>query len=350
MSPRSRDRGLAVDRDAGAGPCRRRGRGGSSPRANCTDARSRSARRGHRPAARISVKPLRLQVVDRVIRVVAVGQVRHDARATGWRRRRPRRRSVASIDGYSAGLTPLRLSPVSTLTVTSAVTPVSLAAASSSSSCRGEDTAICTSACSGGSEVGAGRMQPRQHRRGDAVAAQRQRLLDGGDPDLGRPAASAARPTWVAPWPYPSALTTAITCAEPACSRSTPHVVRDRGEVHHRLGIRTGRHWGRQFGRRHGHVTTADCPRLALAASPASCVPLVATATRVVIEPVGGKSFGSATDGRLRCGRGRGCVTRMSGRAAVRDRRPTGWRRARARTPRWRRLHRREGPRPAAHR
>ena len=36
-----------------------------------------------------------------------------------------------------------------------------------------------------GTEVDAGRMQPGQHRRGDAVGAQRQRLVDGGDTQFG---------------------------------------------------------------------------------------------------------------------------------------------------------------------
>ncbi len=38
-----------------------------------------------------------------------------------------------------------------------------------------------------GREVGARGVQPRQHRGGDAVAAQRQRLVDGGDAEFGRP-------------------------------------------------------------------------------------------------------------------------------------------------------------------
>ena len=77
-------------------------------------------------------QPLRLQVVDGVVGVVAVGQMRHD-------RAQPDRlvgRRVAQCGQHRRGTrrrsTPLRLSPVSTLTVTLAVTPVSLAAASSS--------------------------------------------------------------------------------------------------------------------------------------------------------------------------------------------------------------------------
>ncbi|COY95221.1 Uncharacterised protein [Mycobacterium tuberculosis] len=59
-------------------------------------------------------------------------------------------RNAVSMAGNCAGPTPLRFSPVSTLTVTVAVRPVRRTACNSSSSWRSEDTATCTSASSAG--------------------------------------------------------------------------------------------------------------------------------------------------------------------------------------------------------
>jgi hypothetical protein len=75
----------------------------------------------------------------------------------------------------------LRFSPVSTLTVTvparrvQQVVELALA--------RHGDL---HAAQQGGSKIGAGRVQPRQYRCRDAVGAQRQRLVDGGNPEFGR--------------------------------------------------------------------------------------------------------------------------------------------------------------------
>lgn len=61
-------------------------------------------------------------------------------------------RNAVNIAGYSFAGTPLRFSPVSTLTVTVAGTPVRRTASSNSSSWRTEDTAISTLACSAGAK------------------------------------------------------------------------------------------------------------------------------------------------------------------------------------------------------
>ena len=80
----------------------------------------------------------------------------------------------------------------------------------------------------------------------------------------------------------------------------------------------------------------------------ARCRPVRSTGRRVRLRDM--ESPFVARDGRWRYGCGRGCATPTWGRAAVPGRRPTGWRRGRARTPPPRRLHRRAGRRPAARR
>ena len=95
------------------------------------------------------------------------------------------RRNAVSIDGYSAAPTPLRFSPVSTLTVTFAGATGQLDRGQQLTQLTRRGQRQLDVGLQRGSEVGARRVQPGQHRRGDAFAAQHQRLLDGGDSDLG---------------------------------------------------------------------------------------------------------------------------------------------------------------------
>ena len=100
--------------------------------------------------------------------------------------------------------------------------------------------AICDIGLQRGGEVGARRMQPGQHRRGDAVAAQRQRLVDGGDAEFGRARGQRG------PGDLGGAVAVAVGLDDGHHLRRTgvlaqhPHVVRDRAEVHHRLGVALG--------------------------------------------------------------------------------------------------------------
>ena len=73
-------------------------------------------------------------------------------------------------------------------------------------------------------------------------------------PSSAAPASSAARPTWGAPWPYPSALTTAITWAVPACSRNnrTLYAIASRSTTASAVASGTRR---RELGCLHCHVT-----------------------------------------------------------------------------------------------
>ena len=110
-------------------------------------------------------------------------------------------RTASSTAGYSAALTPFQFSPVSTFDgqLGGAAGAVDRVEQFLDLPHRGHP--ICTPGGQRGREIGAGRMQPGQHRGGDAVAAQAERLVDGGHPSSAAPAASAARATWVAPWP-----------------------------------------------------------------------------------------------------------------------------------------------------
>ena len=84
-------------------------------------------------------------------------------------------------------------------------------------------------------------MQPREHRRGDAVPAQRQRLVDGGDPELGG-ARRQRRPRDLG-----GAVSVAVGLDDGhhlrrACVfAQDPDVVLDSREVHHGLGVCAGR-------------------------------------------------------------------------------------------------------------
>ena len=84
-------------------------------------------------------------------------------------------------------------------------------------------------------------MQPRQHGRGDAVAAQRQRLVDGRDAEFGR-ARRQRRPCDLG-----GAVAVAVGLDHGHHLRRArvfaqhADVVRDRAEVHHRLGVCAGR-------------------------------------------------------------------------------------------------------------
>lgn len=111
------------------------------------------------------------------------------------------RRSAVSIDGYCAGGTPLRFSPVSTLTVTVAVRPVSRTAVSSSSSWRCEDRPICTPASSAGRKSMPGGCS--QASTGALIPAARSASASStvATPSSAAPAASAARAVCTAPWP-----------------------------------------------------------------------------------------------------------------------------------------------------
>ena len=109
------------------------------------------------------------------------------------------RSTASSTAGYSAALTPLRFSPVSTLMVSSAVRPVRSTASSSSSTCRTEDTPICTPAVSAGAKSVPGGCSQAST---GAVMPSRRRLSASSmvaTPSSAAPAASAARATWVAP-------------------------------------------------------------------------------------------------------------------------------------------------------
>ena len=129
-------------------------------------------------------QPLRLQVVDRVVRVVAVHQMAHHPaqpdRALGLGPPH-----AASMAGYSAAPTPLRFSPVSSLMVTVAVAAGALGRVEQFVELTHRRHRHLDVGLQRGGEVGARRVQPCQHRRGDAVAAQRQRLVDGRDTEFG---------------------------------------------------------------------------------------------------------------------------------------------------------------------
>ena len=88
----------------------------------------------------------------------------------------------------------------------------------------------CTPAASAGRDVLVGRPQPGQQRRVDSGRAQRERLRRVRHAELVRPAGQRRPGGRTAPWPYPSALTTAIS-GVPASGLERPDVVLDGGEV-----------------------------------------------------------------------------------------------------------------------
>ena len=134
-------------------------------------------------------------------------------------------------------------------------------ASSTSPSWRTDDTATSTSACQRRTEVGARRVQPRQHRAADAVATQRERLVDGGHAEFGRAGGQGGAPDRHRAVAVPVGLDDGHHLGRPGVLTQQPHVVGDRVEVHHGLGGRGGGQ--RKLSRLHGHVTTADCPRTA---------------------------------------------------------------------------------------
>ena len=89
-----------------------------------------------------------------------------------------------------------------------------------------------------GGEVGAGRVQPGQHRGGDAVAAQRQRLVDGGDAEFGRAGGQRGAADLGGAVAVPVGLDDGHHLRRAGMLPQQPHVVGDRVEVHHRLGGR----------------------------------------------------------------------------------------------------------------
>ena len=129
-------------------------------------------------------EPLRLQIIERVVRFVATGQMRHDApdpnllgrdraRQGGQHRRvLPRADSVAiqsgvDLDRHLRGAAGPGYGSNQILDLTQR---------------RDTDSHVRVQ---GGVELRARHVQPRQHRRGDAVGAKSERLIDRGDPEFG---------------------------------------------------------------------------------------------------------------------------------------------------------------------
>ena len=141
--------------------------------------------------------------------------------ATAWR-------NAVSMDGNCAARTPLRFSPVSTLTLTVAVRPVRRVASSSSSSWRTEDTAIST---------------------------QSQCLVDGGDAQFGCPGGQRSASDRGSPVAVAVGLDDSHHLGGTGVLTQQPHVVRDGTQIDHGLGEDAGRqgYW------RSGH--DRHCPR-----------------------------------------------------------------------------------------
>ncbi len=148
--------------------------------------------------------------------------------------------------------------------VTTAVRPVRSTASRSSATCRTEDTADLDVSSQRGCEVGAGRMQPRQHGRGDAATAQRQRLPDGGDAEFGDPGRHRSARHLGGAVAVAVGLDDGHDLGRTGVLTQNPHVVRDRVEIDDCLGY-LGRNLGsRRRGQRsrvHIHVTATNCPR-----------------------------------------------------------------------------------------
>ncbi|SHW32243.1 Uncharacterised protein [Mycobacteroides abscessus subsp. abscessus] len=111
------------------------------------------------------------------------------------------RAMASSRAGYSAGLTPLRLRPVSTLTVRVAGAPLRRTASSTSSNWRTEATATCTSAANAGAKSVPGRFS--HDNTGAVMPACRNASASPMlvTPSSAAPAARAARATCGAPCP-----------------------------------------------------------------------------------------------------------------------------------------------------
>ena len=148
------------------------------------------------------------------------------------------RRSAVSIAGYSAAPTPLRFSPVSTLTVTVAVRPVRFDRVQHLAELAHRRQRHLDVGLQRGGEVGARRVQPCQHRCGDAVAAQRQRLVDGGDAEFGGSGGQRGAGDRGGAVPVAVGLDDRHHLGRAGVLTQYAHVVGDGVEVHHRLGGR----------------------------------------------------------------------------------------------------------------
>ena len=92
-----------------------------------------------------------------------------------------------------------------------------------------------------GREIGAGRVQPREDRRGDAVAPQRERLVNGRDPEFGRPGDQRGAGHAGGAVPVAVGLDHRHHPRGPGVIAQQPNVVGDRVEVDHGLGDDIGR-------------------------------------------------------------------------------------------------------------
>ena len=87
-----------------------------------------------------------------------------------------------------------------------------------------------------GREVGARRVQPCQHGCGDAVSAQCQRLVDGGDAEFRRARGQGRAADLGGAVAVPVGLHDSHHLRRPGMLAQQPDIVRDGVEVHHRLG------------------------------------------------------------------------------------------------------------------
>jgi hypothetical protein len=101
-------------------------------------------------------------------------------------------------------------------------------------------------------------MQPRQHGSGDAVAPQRDSLVDGGDAQLGRTRRQGGAPGLRRSVAVPVCLDDGHHLRRTRVLAKEGHVVRHGVKVDDGLG---GRRRRRRSHRLHGHVTATDSPR-----------------------------------------------------------------------------------------
>ena len=122
---------------------------------------------------------------------------------------------ASSSAGQSAAVQPLRDSPVSILRCTRAALPSSAAVATTRSRAWPEDTETSTPAASAARSDSVSRGVHSQASTGSVMPAARSASASSSiaTPSQLAPPASAARAEATMPWPYPSALTTAISSA-----------------------------------------------------------------------------------------------------------------------------------------
>ena len=223
------------------GPCRRPDRAASSPTASWTGAPPRTARPGCAPApacplSRCACRSLTgLSGSSPYTRCDMTPRSRIASSASA-------RRSAVSIAGYSAAPTPLRFSPVSTLTVTVAVRPVRLTAsqhlaaagaATTPPSGRRRCSAGAKSVPGGCSHASTGAVMPsRRSASASSMVATPSLCGAGGQRGAGDLGGAVAVTVGL---DHRHHLRRAGVLAQYA------HVVADGVEVHHRLGGRVRR-------------------------------------------------------------------------------------------------------------